>query len=194
MIKFLSQNLMNCVLKLNLIEKEDENLYAYGAELAISYILNLIAIIIIGAVMDMIFYTIAFLIIFIPLKSYSGGYHAPNYLICFIMSCITVVAVLYITKYGYGYVPNNILILIMAFMGMMIYILGPIEDKNKPLTESEYTHFKYKIKIILVAEFIIAFASSIIGFDKMVFIFFCNFIVTLGVSSAGLLKNTFANV
>jgi accessory gene regulator B len=189
MISSLSQSILNSFIEQRIISEEDRNIYEYGAEIAISYFLNLLAIVTISFFMNMLIECIVFLIIFVPLKGYTGGYHASNYKICFVISCLTVTAVLFATKYVSMQISQFILILTMIIAGVSIYILGPIEDKNKPITEKESIHYKGKIKSILIIEFILAIIMNSVGLHKILFIFCSSFVITLGLSLIGYIKN-----
>lgn len=189
MIKLLSQSVFNSFMDKSVINKEDEDIYAYGTEIAVSYLINLIAIIIIGALTNMLIECIVFLIIFVPLRSFAGGYHAPNYQICFVISCFIVTAVLLITKYTAVHTDEFILFSIIAIAGILIYILGPIEDKNKPLTEKENIHYKRKMKTILIIEFILAVIMNVAGLHNILFVFCSSFVIVLVLSLLGFIKN-----
>jgi len=189
MISSLSQSILNSFIEQRIISEEDKNIYAYGAELAISYLLNLLAMVTISFFMNMLIECIVFLMIFVPLKGYTGGYHASNYKICFVISCLTVTTVLFATKYVSMQTNQFILFLTMITAGIFIYILGPIEDKNKPLTKNEYVHYRGKIKFIIVIEFILAVIMNSLGFYKILFIFCSSFVITLGLSLLGYIKN-----
>jgi len=189
MISSLSQNILNSFIEQRIIREEDRNIYAYGAELAISYLLNLLTIVVVSIFMNMLIECIAFLVIFVPLKGYTGGYHASNYKICFVISCLAVTVILFVTKYIAVQADRNTLFLIMTIIGVLICILGPIEDKNKPLTKNENTHFRHKIQFVLVIEYILAVIMSSFGQYKILFIFCSSFVITFGLSLLGYIKN-----
>lgn len=71
------------------VKKEDEEVYAYGMELLYSSILNIVLAVIIAVATNTVFPTLAFLITFIILRQYIGGYHAKTHLGC--MSILAVV-------------------------------------------------------------------------------------------------------
>lgn len=189
MIKLLSQSILNSFIDKSVTNEEDEEIYAYGTEIAVAYLVNLLAIVIIGAFMNMLLECIVFLIIFVPLRGYTGGYHASNYKICFAVSCLTVAAVLLVTKYTAANTDKFILFSIMAIIGILIYILGPIEDKNKPITENQCIHYRSKIKFFLIIEFILAIIVNRVGFNSILFIFCSSYVVIFMLSLLGYVKN-----
>lgn len=187
MISFLSSNLVRSFTELGVINKEDQNIYIYGAEVAIIYLMNFAAMIIISILLGMVKEFLIFMLIFIPLKSYTGGYHAPNYKICFFISCLVVTTVLIAAKYMTGYFDVVQLLTIIAISGIIIYKLGPIEDKNKPLTENDIVKYRGKILLIFIIEFMLAVLSGIMGLYDILFLFCCSYLVTLTVSSVGMI-------
>jgi len=87
---------------------------------------------------------------YIPLRIYAGGYHARTHLKCYICSVVLIVSALLAIEF----IPwtNFIAITISAISGLIIYILSPVEDKNKPLDAVEVKVYGKKASIILVFE------------------------------------------
>ena len=61
-----------------IISESDFDLYEYGFNMGITVLLNLISTIVIGVIVGKVFESIAFLVFYIPLRSYAGGYHAST--------------------------------------------------------------------------------------------------------------------
>ena len=61
-----------------IISESDFDLYEYGFNMGITVLLNLISTIVIGVIVGKVFESIAFLVFYIPLRSYVGGYHAST--------------------------------------------------------------------------------------------------------------------
>lgn len=61
-----------------IISESDFDLYEYGFNMRITVLLNLISTIVIGVIAGKVFESIAFLVFYIPLRSYAGGYHAST--------------------------------------------------------------------------------------------------------------------
>lgn len=62
----------------DIISERDFDLYEYGFNMGITVLLNLISTIVIGVIAGKVFESIAFLVFYIPLRSYAGGYHAST--------------------------------------------------------------------------------------------------------------------
>lgn len=56
-----------------IISESDFDLFEYGFNMGITVLLNLISTIVIGVIAGEVFESIAFLVFYIPLRSYAGG-------------------------------------------------------------------------------------------------------------------------
>ena len=68
--------------------------YRYGIEVALSSLLNLAIIIIIGIISMHIIESLIFLIVFIFVRQVTGGYHADTYFKCNLYLCLSFVLLL----------------------------------------------------------------------------------------------------
>lgn len=97
-----------------------------------------------------------FLISFSVFRRICGGYHADSYTKCSIMSLLSYLAMILIIKKINIIFCLSFYILIIGLI--IIFLLSPIQDKNKPFTEKQYKRFKIISKsfaTILITLFII---------------------------------------
>lgn len=135
-----------------IITAEDKEIYEYGLRSAATTVLNIATTILIGFIFNMIWQSILFMALYIPLRSYAGGAHARTPLKCYIFSVILTVCVLLSVRY-IPYNNDSLLLLTATFIsGTIIFIFAPIGDENKPLDETEIKVFKKRTRIILFAE------------------------------------------
>lgn len=125
-------------------------------ELLLSFLFSTCLIIFIGLLTDSLIPTIEYLIIFIMLRNFTGGYHASTYLRCKIASIfiytITIGASIHVPVDMKGY-------LVLGMMGYLtIYYFAPIENPNKPLT----FHERKKHKITSLVLFTVLISTSFI--------------------------------
>ena len=117
--------------------------------MGITVLLNLISTIVIGVIAGKVFESIAFLVFYIPLRSYAGGYHASTPRRCYFIFIVIIMAML--------------LFIILLLVGMVVcFAFAPVEDKNKPLDRDEISVFKKRAYLILSIEFFIWLAVSVI--------------------------------
>lgn len=78
MIKKLTNHILSYLISSNAIDDNEEtkDYYRYGIEITISSLINILLIIIIGIVSGNALESIVFLACFIPLRQFTGGFHA----------------------------------------------------------------------------------------------------------------------
>lgn len=79
MLYRLSEHITDLLIENGSIEKQDKSVYKYGIEMVIAIAFNIITVIIIGYAMGMFLECIIFLLFFMPLRSYAGGYHNARF-------------------------------------------------------------------------------------------------------------------
>lgn len=146
----------------NKFSTEDKELYRYGIQQGLNILLNIITTIIIGALCGMIFPSIIFLLSYMPLRSFCGGYHAKTHMHCYICSIIMITGILLIAKYfTFDIIVYEFLLLISL---ILIFLLAPIEDRNKTLDKDEKRIFRKKSYAIAILEVFIYHIFLIIHF------------------------------
>ncbi|HHV13371.1 MAG TPA: accessory gene regulator B family protein [Clostridiales bacterium] len=139
-----------------IITEEDKELYTFGMQQGIIMLLNIISTIIIGIIFNMVWQSVVFLMAYMPLRSYAGGYHARTQGRCYLVSLlITVVALLGMKEIQWTSLSGLLSVIISAGI---IYLMTPVEDANKPLSELERIAYKKKTRRILLLEILIALA------------------------------------
>lgn len=130
-----------------IIKSEDRELYAYGLNQGIIIILNMITTLCIGLLFGCIVELLVFMVAYIPLRSFAGGYHAKTPLRCYLSSIVMLiivsVAIQYVTLKIWVYY------IIVAVSVMIIAVLAPVEDRNKPLDDIEMKVYKRRTIVCL---------------------------------------------
>lgn len=119
--------------------------YRYGIEVALSSLLNLAIIIIIGIISMHIIESLIFLIVFIFVRQVTGGYHADTYFKCNLYLCLSFVLLL--ISYDFFSNNNNNVYLVTAInivSLLIISIFSPVENKNKPIAKANRKGLKIK--------------------------------------------------
>lgn len=84
------------------IKSEEKNLYLYCFSTIIEMSANLLTTLIIGALLHRFIETLIFMLVFIPLRSFAGGYHCEKAESCFILSIAVYLTVILSYKYLFG--------------------------------------------------------------------------------------------
>lgn len=164
MFKSLSYKFANLLVKNEVIENEDFEIYRYGFETLIYFIVNICITLFIGIVFKRFIHTIIFLSCYCTLRQFTGGYHARSYVECTLTFVVIYLITIFIDnsididKYKY------LLILIMIFSICIIYKFSPLEHRNKPLSENEKKQYKkvvIKVTIFISSMIMISLVYSI---------------------------------
>ncbi len=142
MLQKLSKQIVSWQIDRRILTPEKRALYEYAYEAMFHQILN-IAIACIIAVWQHAFAAAAvFLVSYIPMRSYGGGYHAKTNMRCTVMSSILI----FLVCWGERRIPDGMTMpmLLTAFgiSGLLLLLCAPIEDRNKPLDDQERAHYR----------------------------------------------------
>ena len=112
--------------------------------------------------MGMFFENIIYMVFFVLLRSYAGGYHSKSRLSCFVLSTLTIILSICVQKI------SNIFDMVTVFLAIfgtlsfvIVFLLSPIGSKNKELDNDEVIIFRKKARIILCSETILAIITYI---------------------------------
>lgn len=155
MIECLSRKIVNWQIKKKYLPEKDEKLYTYAYGLLIGQVINLIIACLLAIIFNAYMTVFVFLVSYIPLRIYAGGYHARTYTVCTLDSAILIFIVCLVTKV----IPNNIIIevniIIGLVSGILVFTLAPVEDSNKPLEYMEKDCYRRRSRVIWVIETVI---------------------------------------
>ena len=97
-------------------ESDVQDFYRYGIEISISSFLNIFLV----------------LLLFILIRSFTGGYHADTYFRCNLLMCITFILTVLSNCMFSNKLSLSIIIVLICVTELIVSVLGPIENKNKP--------------------------------------------------------------
>lgn len=158
--------ILEYLIKSNVIENTDteREYYQYGIEITVSSLLNIILIISIGALTFSIFESIIFLVCFVLIRQFTGGYHANTYFKCNLTFCISFIAVLVLYYTTEVYLSTYISILITFVCVSVFLVKCPIEHINKPIPNNRKV--VYKIVAALLGAVYGAIGTALTAFSN----------------------------
>ena len=158
----LSERITDEFEKQRVIVSEDKEIYRYGVQQGLNLAFNLLTTLVIGAVCGMFWESILFMAAYMPLRSFAGGYHAKTHLRCYLYSIVMITVVLLIIRFlPVGRIIYSCLMLVG---GIVIFLLAPVEDKNKPLDDEEQRVYCIRTRVILVLEGSVLLVSILLQF------------------------------
>jgi accessory gene regulator B len=131
----------------NIIETDKQQIYTYGIKQGILIIINIATVVAIGLVLVMLAESIVFLVTYILIRTYAGGYHAKSQLGCYIFSTVAITVILL----GIKHITFSCFICLIAALisAIVIYVLSPIENINKPLSKKEKIMYGKKSRTLV---------------------------------------------
>lgn len=155
MIQMIVNALVNKQSQNQTMTDDDEKIYNYGYILLCEVVLNLIIALAIGIIYSKTKIIIFFLGMYIPLRSFCGGWHADKIWKCTVISN----AILLLQVYGLDNLLRHLSIrvmLLMFFLNMIcIFFMAPIETEMKKMSHEEKQFYRGRIKLIFKLHLII---------------------------------------
>lgn len=126
-------------------------IYIYGSELLFSTALATFSILLTSFLAGRLFAGILFILIFVSLRVFVGGYHASTYRNCFLLTNVVFLAALtasiLLDKLG-----GSILTLGLILSICIIWMLAPICNPHHPLSKESYQKNKSVGRVLVCIE------------------------------------------
>ena len=171
------------------INRADFELYRFGFEVGFAIIANILTTLAIGFLFSMPLESLLFLVAFIPLRSYVGGFHTSNHFRCYWLSILAVVAVLFAVRFVVSIYNPLVLIVISSICAIVMFILVPVQDANRPLEDIEIRVYGRRARIVIGIEFSVMVGLTVTGFEVISAILFCTILLSGIAVCAGTIKN-----
>ena len=135
MIHYAAKNLTRQLLRRNMIDSAKQEIYQYGLELTLSTLVTSSSIMLTACLMDSFAIGLLYFVVSIPLRMTAGGYHAPTYFRCFLISNAAYLAV----SCCAGYLSSLALpypVWLALLFGSAFYILKncPVRNPHHPVS------------------------------------------------------------
>ncbi len=165
MFEVLSERITEWLLANEAIPREDKEIYRYGIQQGMIALVNLGTTVVIGLVFGKLLESLLFMAAYIPLRSYAGGYHAKTAVRCYFFSIVMMGAVLWVMRY----VMYSALICgcLTAISGSVIWLLVPVEDRNKPLDDVEKVVYRKRARGIVLTESILSLLTMFFSWERL---------------------------
>ena len=120
-------------------KEEKEEIIRYGLDRIKSICTMTFVTLLMGCIFQMFFQSIIFLVCFIVLRKYAGGYHADTQNRCYVISTAIIAVALLAIRYMSDGSDNEIFIL--------LYFLVPVDNKNHRLEYWEKEKYGKKARV-----------------------------------------------
>ena len=174
MFRNIAENIYDYLFKRKLINQNDREVYTYALEVIVLNVGLLITLFVISVFMKQLLFFVCYLCFFVPLRIFSGGYHAKRSEVCFTMSVGIYILALLILKNNVHLYENTVLLSIASLFLLIIYIFSPMENENHPLADNQRKRNKIIVRIMVFLDFtlliIFCFNQSTLASYEVVFV------------------------
>ncbi len=185
----LAVKIVNDLVHSGVIKEEDAEIYIYGINQILTSVLNVSSALIIGLIFGVFPEIAVFMAAYIPLRSFAGGYHAKTPLSCYVFSVIMLIVVSIGLKYLH--LADWVYYAVLVAATLVVLVLSPVEDRNKPLDEIEQKVYKRRTILIAAVELTLAMLLKLLMFDDLFIATAYSFVVLSLMLIAGKAKNRF---
>lgn len=160
MIHLISDSLTRFMCKIIKIEDDMKDVHRYGIEITISSLLNIVLIILASLILSDVILGIIFLMVFISLRSFSGGYHANTYFLCNLTFTLTFLLAYAANRAIIDCIKPNIIIL-LAVIDLLSFIIvavfSPVKNKHNSISKTHAKRCRIKAIVVYLLISIISF-------------------------------------
>lgn len=160
----LSDKITELLLRKNIIPEEDAELYAFGLHDMVMMVVTMLPVLILAAIIDAFLPAIIFILAYLPIRIYGGGYHAETEQRCYVSSLLKTVLAVLLIKWVPWSVPISLAFAAVA--GVIIFVFSPIENEHKPLSPAEFIVYRRRARLFLIGEVAIVIIAFWLGFTS----------------------------
>lgn len=124
---------------LGLIPSADVSLYIWALDYLFFNLLTWGTLLFLGFVFNCVPRCLLFLILYLPLRIYAGGFHAKTKIGCYLISAFTF---LFVVLYPADTTIHFYHLVFPCISTCIIYYFSPVSATNKPLDDLEALHFR----------------------------------------------------
>ncbi len=149
MIVRLSQVILNFIYRHSELSREMNDIYQYGIEITLSSALNIMLVIGFSVLITDIPSGVIFLLLFVSMRSFTGGYHASTYFRCNSIMLLTFLTVyLLYRNLCQLNIDIHIYEALLLLNLMPILVFAPVPNKHKKLSQSQM-RFNHIVSVIM---------------------------------------------
>ena len=184
MFRYFAENIAFILIKNKILNIKNWEVYVYGIEvilLNLVLLLSLLGISIVGKSLQLF---IGFLLFFIPIRIFAGGYHAKHSETCFGVSIgLYIVATIIFNQFPNLY-KNTFAIVLFMFAIVILLIWSPIKNPNHPMADYQYKRNRKIVYGIIVIDLVVFVITSIMNYtvasSEVIFILLASVFLVIG--------------
>lgn len=137
MFKDAADDITFLLIKDKIVDIENREIYAYGLEALLLNFANILTAFLISVISGTLLHFVVFMLVFVPTRMFTGGYHAKTSESCYIKTTIIYALTVFLAKYLSWIFKGYFAILLLVITVALVIISAPVEHKNNPLSTNE---------------------------------------------------------
>lgn len=137
----------------NFSEEERNEIIRYGLQSIKSTFTMIIVLSFIGCIFHVFVQSIIFLICFMSLRKYAGGYHADTQGRCYVISTLIFVTACGVMRYVQ--MDHDIFLVLQTLNLLLLFLLVPVDNKNRRLEQWEKEKYGRRARIRVIVAYIL---------------------------------------
>lgn len=154
MLNRISSELASVLLKKVDKTQYDREVYVYGLELIISTLAGVLSILVVSIMLSDIMAGLVFLLSFVPLRLFAGGYHASTYWKCFLISNVTYIVLIIINNFIWKAIGIGVWVTLFVVISLYIAQNAPRVNVHQNINLNKRKKSNRIVKQILVLDVI----------------------------------------
>lgn len=163
MISKIALNVADFFVYKNVINRDMRDVCVYGLDLILSGIVNLAVIFTAGVLIGRLLTALIFVAIIIPIRMFTGGYHADTHIGCNAVCIVTFLLSVVLLNITEKWSLDMVVWFAMSVSIVVVARLSPIENKNKRIAGETKKKYKFISVIIYSLILIVSVFLNIIG-------------------------------
>ena len=150
MIERVATRLASIASENGIIPSEDHDLYIYSYQIMIERTFSWACILLVALLFETLYpYTLIFMAFFLSLSMFVGGWHAPSFRLCFVVSVGIFLGFSLVEPFVTASFPMGVAVVLITCCAVVIGVLGPVAHPNKPM-DAKSIKICRKISIVII--------------------------------------------
>ena len=153
MFKNIAEDIVFYLSRKKILNQDNREIYVYALEVVLLNFILLMTLLIISLFGGQHLFFVCYLCFFVPLRVFTGGYHAKKSETCFVMSVASYVLAMILVNNNLLLFNNEIIVFITALLMFLMFLYSPIENINHPLEKARKRKNKIIARVIVLIDF-----------------------------------------
>lgn len=163
MFKNIAEDIVFYLSRKKILNQDNREIYVYALEVVLLNFILLMTLLIISLFGGQHLFAVCYLCFFVPLRVFTGGYHAKKSETCFVMSVASYVLAMILVNNNLLLFNNEIIVFITALLMLLMFLYSPIENINHPLEKARKRKNKIIARVIVLIDFTLLIVFYING-------------------------------